>query len=32
MSKYIVNRRTAVEMLAWIAAIVGIMALVNLII
>lgn len=32
MSKYIVNRRTAIEMLAWIAAIVGIMALVNLII
>ncbi len=32
MSKYIVNRRTAIEMLAWIAAIVGIIALVNLII
>jgi len=32
MSKYIINRRTAVEMLAWIAAIIGTIALLDLII
>lgn len=30
MSKYIINRRTAIEMLAWIAAIVGTIALLDL--